>query len=64
MYKLAPGVERHKVEATLRRLNPIRHSFKPLMLKSYTKDILPGDDQAAHLIIMNEGLPLVWSYLD
>jgi eukaryotic-like serine/threonine-protein kinase len=62
-YKLAPGVNESAVKSTLQRLNPLRHSFKSLMLKSYTKDVAPDDDKAAHDIIMNEGLPLVWSYV-
>ncbi len=63
VYKLAPGVEEYKVKSTLQRLNPLRHSFKSLMLKSYKEDVAADDNKAAHEIIMNEGLPLVWSYI-
>lgn len=63
VYKLAPGVYESDVKSTLQRLNPLRHSFKSLMLKSYKEDVAPDDDKAAHEIIMNEGLPLVWSYV-
>jgi eukaryotic-like serine/threonine-protein kinase len=63
VYKLAPGVNESDVKATLQRLNPLRHSFKSLMLKSYKEDVPPDDDQLAHDIIMKEGLPLVWSYV-
>jgi eukaryotic-like serine/threonine-protein kinase len=63
VYKLAPGVEVSDVEPTLHRLNPLRHSFKSLMLKSYKEDVPPDDDKAAHDIIMKEGLPLVWAYV-
>ncbi len=63
VYKLAPDVNETEVKPTLQRLNPLRHSFKSLMLKSHKEDVAPDDDKAAHDIIMNEGLPLVWSYI-
>lgn len=63
VYKLAPGIDEETVKPTLQRLNPLRHSFKSLMLKSYKDKVAHDDDQAAHEIIMNEGLPLVWSYI-
>ena len=63
VYKLAPGVNERDVKSTLQRLNPLRHSFKSLMLKSYKEDVAPDDDELAQNIIMNEGLPLVWSYV-
>ncbi len=63
VYKLAPGVDEQKVKPTLQRLNPLRHSFKSLMLKSHKTKVAHDDDKAAHEIIMNEGLPLVWSYI-
>ncbi len=63
VYKLAPGVSERSVRTTLKRLNPLRHSFKSLMLKSYNKEIPPDDDAAARKAIMEEGLPLVWSYI-
>jgi len=33
------------------------------MLKSHKTKVAHDDDKAAHEIIMNEGLPLVWSYI-
>ena len=63
VYKLAPGVDEQKVKPTLQRLNPLRHSFKLLMLKSHKTEVAHDDDKAAHEIIMDEGLPLVWSYI-
>ncbi len=63
VYKLAPGVSEYEVKPILQRLNPIRHSFKSLMLKSYKEAIAKDDDEAARRIIMQEGLPLVWSYV-
>jgi len=63
VYKLAPGVDEADVKPIMQRLNPLRHSFKSLMLKSYKEDVAPDDNKAAHEIIMNEGLPLVWSYV-
>ena len=63
VYKLAPGVNEWDVKPMLQRLNPIRHSFKSLMLKSSRKEIPPDDDAAAHKAIMEDGLPLVWLYI-
>lgn len=63
VYKLAPDVNERQVKPILQRLNPLRHTFKSLMLKSYKEDVPPDDDELARNIIMNEGLPLVWSYV-
>lgn len=63
VYKLAPDVSEFQVKPILRRLNPLRHSFKSLLLKSHKEDVAPDDDKAAREIIMNEGLPLVWAYV-
>ncbi|GJM04449.1 MAG: hypothetical protein DHS20C09_04400 [marine bacterium B5-7] len=63
VYAFAPGVGEYEVRPILQRLNPIRHSFKSLMLKSHKEDVAPDDDQVARKLIMEEGLPLVWSYI-
>jgi eukaryotic-like serine/threonine-protein kinase len=63
VYKLAPEVDENEVKPVLQRLNPLRHSFKSLMLKSSKEDVALDDDAAARKIIMEEGLPLVWSYI-
>ena len=63
VYKLAPGVNEEKVRPTLQKLNPLRHSFKSLMLKSHASEVAHDDDAAARKVIMDEGLPLVWSYI-
>ncbi len=63
VYKLAPGVNENEVKPVLQRLNPLRHSFKSLMLKSHKENIALDDATAAHQAIMQEGLPLVWSYI-
>lgn len=62
-YTLSPRISEYYVKSTLERLNPIRHSFKSLMLKSFKEDIAPGDTDAAHDIILNKGLPIAWSYI-
>ncbi|HIF50887.1 MAG TPA: hypothetical protein EYQ42_05085 [Thiotrichaceae bacterium] len=62
-YKLAPEVYEPSIKSTLQRLNPLRHSFKSLLLRSYKTDVAADDDKAAHDIIMNKGLPLVWAYI-
>lgn len=63
VYKLAPDVNENDVEPILRRLNPLRHTFKTLMLKSYHTEVSTSDAMTASKIIMNEGLPLVWIYV-
>jgi hypothetical protein len=63
VYKLAPGVDEKDVEPILRKINPLRHTFKSLMLKSHHTPVSPTDTVAARQIIMNEGLPLVWIYV-
>ena len=62
-YKLAPGIKELEVRPILRRLNPLRRSFKALMLKSRDSDIIPDDDARAKALIMHEGLPLVWMFV-
>ena len=63
VYKLASNVDENYVKPILQRLNPLRHSFKSLMLKSHKEEVALDDDKAVREIIMNEGLPLVWSYV-
>ena len=62
-YKLAPGIKEPEVRPVLRRLNPLRRSFKALMLKSRDQDIMPDDEARMKGLIMNEGLPLVWMFV-
>ena len=63
-YKLAPGIKEPEVRPILRRLNPLRRSFKALMLKSRdSDDITANDDARVQALIMREGLPLVWMFV-
>jgi eukaryotic-like serine/threonine-protein kinase len=62
-YKLAPGVEYKEVEKLVRVINPLRHTFKRMILKSHTKVIAPKDNKTAARVIRDEGLPLVWTYV-
>lgn len=63
-YKLAPGIKESEVRPILRRLNPLRRSFKALMLKSRdSDDIMANDDARVQALIMHEGLPLVWMFV-
>ena len=63
VYAFAPGVGEYEVRPILQRLNPIRHSFKTLILKSHKENVVPDDDKDARKLSMEEGLPLVWSYI-
>ena len=63
-YKLAPGIKESEVRPLLRRLNPLRRSFKALMLQSRdSDDITANDDARVRALIMREGLPLVWMFV-
>ena len=63
-YKLAPGIKESEVRPILRRLNPLRRSFKALMLKSRdSDDITANDDARVQALITREGLPLVWMFV-
>ena len=62
-YKLAPGVALATVEPLVRTLNPLRHSFKRLLLKSHDEYVEPDDLENAQRLIRDEGLPLVWAYV-
>ncbi|MCG8380079.1 MAG: serine/threonine protein kinase [Proteobacteria bacterium] len=61
--KLAPEVDFNKVEPLIKKLNPLRHSFQRLMLKSYHETITPEETEKVKKIIHEEGLPLIWSYI-
>ena len=62
-YKLAPGVEYEQVENLVRIINPLRHTFKRMILKSHHTEVAVNDDETARRIIRDEGLPLVWTYI-
>ncbi len=62
-YKLAPGVEYEQVENLVRIINPLRHTFKQMILKSYHTKIDVDDVDTASRVIKDEGLPLVWTYI-
>jgi eukaryotic-like serine/threonine-protein kinase len=62
-YKLAPGVEYEQVEDLVRTINPLRHTFKQMLLKSHHTAIAADDHKTAMSVIKDEGLPLVWTYV-
>lgn len=62
-YKLAPGVNYEQVEDLVRIINPLRHTFKRMILKSHHTAIAVDDDKTASRVIKDEGLPLVWTYV-
>lgn len=62
-YKLAPGVSYDDVENIVRILNPMRHTFKRMILKSHHTPIAIDSEQTASLVIREQGLPLVWTYV-
>ena len=63
VYKLAPGVEYEQVENLVRIINPLRHTFKRMILKSHHMEVAVDDDETASRVIRDEGLPLVWTYI-
>ena len=62
-FKLAPGVEYEQVENLVRIINPLRHTFKRMILKSHHMEVAVDDDETASRVIRDEGLPLVWTYI-
>ncbi len=62
-YKLAPGVEYDQVEDLVRILNPLRHTFKRMILKSHHMQVAVDDDKTAMSVIKDQGLPLVWTFV-
>jgi eukaryotic-like serine/threonine-protein kinase len=62
-YKLAPGVEYEQVEDLVRIINPLRHTFKRMILKSHHTAVAVDDHKTASRVIKDEGLPLVWTYV-
>lgn len=63
VYKLAPGISEKNVEPLLRKLNPLRHSFKSLLIKSYKENLSLNDNDAIRNAISVEGLPLAWAHV-
>ncbi len=61
--KLAPDVKLGDVEPLIKKINPLRHSFQRLMLKSYKEIVTPEDKGRAKQVIHEQGLPLIWSYI-
>lgn len=62
-YKLAPGIKYEQVENLARILNPLRHTFKRMILKSHHAVIAADDDKTASRVIKDQGLPLVWTFV-
>lgn len=62
VYKLAPGVSEIDARPVLQRLGPLRRLFKSLILESHEDDLVPDTEQARR-VMMDQGLPIVWSYI-
>ncbi len=58
VYKLAPGVTRRAAEPVIRRLNPLRHTLKRLIVRSHDLDIPINDVAAIRQVIRSAGLPI------
>jgi eukaryotic-like serine/threonine-protein kinase len=62
-YKLSPGVEYSQAEELVRILNPLRHTFKRMILRSQHSYVAADDHDTAMKVIKDQGLPLVWTYV-
>ena len=62
-YKLAPGVEYAQVENLVRIINPLRHTFKRMILRSHHTVVAANDNETAMSIIKDQGLPLIWTFI-
>ena len=61
--KLAPGVHLETAQPILDRLATLRAHFRRMMLRSQGDDNTRLDPQAAHKLILEDGVPLVWAYV-
>lgn len=62
--KLAPDIELEKVEPVLRKLEPLRHTFKRLYLESSQEEQYHDfSNEEAQQLIANKGVPLAWTYV-
>ena len=62
VYKLAPGVTLDAVMPKLKRLMPLRHRFKKMLLNSRPK-VNSVTEQEARRFLTEEGVPIRWAYI-
>ncbi|MGE3725605.1 MAG: protein kinase, partial [Candidatus Sericytochromatia bacterium] len=61
--KLAPGISQAAVLPLLRKLSPLRQTFRTLALQSQSQAALALPAADARRLVMNKGVPLIWAYL-
>ncbi len=61
--KLAPGVSFADVLPILRKLTPLRRTFRKIVLQSQSQATLSLPPSAANYLLRQKGVPLIWAYL-
>lgn len=61
--KLAPGVSQTEVLPILRKLSPLRQTFRTLALQSHSQAATTFAPAAARSLVMQKGVPLIWAYV-
>jgi serine/threonine protein kinase len=61
--KLAPGVSQAEVLPLLRKLTPLRQTFRRITLQSQSQAALALPPASARNLVMQKGVPLIWAYL-
>ncbi|MBT9547261.1 MAG: protein kinase [Candidatus Sericytochromatia bacterium] len=61
--KLAPGVSQAEVLPILQKLSPLRQTFRTLALQSHSQAAATLAPAAAHSLVMQKGVPLIWAYV-
>jgi len=63
VFKLAPGVEREKVEPLLQRLAPLRSRLKRALVASHSHGSLRLSKGKQRRLIRDKGVPITWAFV-
>lgn len=63
VFVLAPGIDPDRVVVDLRRLLPLRHHLRRMMLRSSSEGALERERAVQDRILRVDGVPLVWAYV-
>ncbi len=61
--KIAPGVEESAIEDTIRRLTPLRHTYRRLFTELAAAGAPGGAATTAEAVIGRQALPIAWAYV-
>ncbi len=63
IYVIAQNVDQRAIETKLRRLSPLRHPLKQVLMDSYTGGKAPVPKAQWDKLLANQGVPVLWSYI-